>query len=120
VKRAKGEQKIMKNKSQEICLIEYPVMFVSIGEAYLKLIFEKEDGCVDVVELPLISNDNFPCIQKSLQFSDERNCVVFEKVSIPTSFLHGSASYEYVFKNAFVKRDNNMVRTQSKALYEVI
>lgn len=108
------------NKSQEICLIEYPIMFVSGGETYLKLIFEKEDGYVDVVELPLISSKSFPCIQKSLQFSDERNCVVFEKIQIPTSFLHGSASYEYVFKNAYIKRNNNMSSIQSEVLNESI
>lgn len=91
-------------KNEDMCLIEYPMMFISGGETYLKLIFEKENGCVDVVEIPYDSSNSFPCIQKSLQFSNEKNCVVFEKSKKQASFLHGLASYEYVFKNAYIKR----------------
>lgn len=109
-KRIKWEGKKLKvSKStqwclDELCLIEYPIMFISGGETYLKLIFEKENGHVDVVELPLELNKSFPCIQKSLQFSNEKHCVVFEKKRIPTGFLHGTSSYEYVFRNAYIKR----------------
>lgn len=110
LKEIKGRWKKLQAKEkekEEMCLIEYPIMLISGGEMYLKLIFQRENGSVDVVELYLDSNNSLPCIQKSLQFSDEKHCVVFEKRRIPTGFIHGVTSYEYVFKMAFIKKQQD-------------